>query len=359
MGKEPGVASGYDVRPAAKVGNAYTRARRHSNHMMIGPDYSIVHPGLFPHNPKALREEHAAGRDDPVQGLATMREWLAFDHEAGWGTPSFENSLPEESASMFPEPWKNKSRRYRARDILDEQFELLGEAQLARHQILSTGYQLGQVQLDRADHRGIWFRIKVSNGTDGHGVPTGFDAERLVFLRVTVMDRNGKVVFISGDLDPNGDVRDSHSFYVHNDLLPVDRQLFSLQSRFVTRNIRGGEREQILNLPFSLDPLPFFRPATRPFTVLGRPLGARKHKQNLEVNGYRWAKYHIQPSQLTGCAPYYCRVQLVSAMVPVNLVHEISSVGFDYGLSAKEVAERVVRGHTVLHDRAAIFRVDE
>jgi hypothetical protein len=181
----------------------------------------------------------------------------------------------------------------------------------------------------------------------------------LVFLRVTVADRNGKIVFVSGDLDPNGDVRDSHSFYVHNDLLPLDRQLFSLQSRFITRNIRGGEREQILNLAFSLDPLPFFRPATRPFTVQGRPLGARKHKQNLEPNGHRWAKYRISRSQLTGCGPYFCRVQLIAGMVPVNLVHEISAMGFDYHLSAKEVAERVVQGHVVLHTRSAMFRVDE
>ena len=71
---------------------------------------------------------------------------------------------------------------------------------------------------------------------------TGFDAERLVFVRVTVVDRNGRLVFVSGDLDPNGDVRDSHSVFVHNGEIPIDRQLFSLQSRFVTRNIRGGER---------------------------------------------------------------------------------------------------------------------
>jgi nitrate/TMAO reductase-like tetraheme cytochrome c subunit len=359
MGIEPGVASGYACAPAAKVGNVYTKPRKRTNHMMIGPDYSIVHPGLFPHNPKAIHEEHAAGRNDLNQGLASMREWLLFDHEAGWGTPEFEENLTKESEEMLPAVWQQQSRRYRARDILDEQFELLDEAAVARHQILSTGYRLGDVKFDRANRRGLHFRVKVSNGTDGHGVPTGFDAERLVFLRVTVADRNGKIVFVSGDLDPNGDVRDSHSFYVHNDLLPLDRQLFSLQSRFITRNIRGGEREQILNLAFSLDPLPFFRPATRPFTVQGRPLGARKHKQNLEPNGHRWAKYRISRSQLTGCGPYFCRVQLIAGMVPVNLVHEISAVGFDYHLSAKEVAERVVQGHLVLHTRSAMFRVDE
>jgi hypothetical protein len=357
MGKVHGAACGYEHGPAAKVGNVYTPPRKRTNHMMIGPDYSIVHPGIFPHNPKAIRETHSSSVHDPNPGLATMAEWLQFDHEAGWGTTEFESHLSESDPYLFPPAWRDQARRYRARDILDQQFKLLEEAQLARHQVLSIGYRLGQIELVGCDRRGLKFRVKVSNGTDGHGVPTGFDAERLVFLRVTVTDANGRVVFISGDLDPNGDIRDSHSFYVHNGLLPVDRQIFSLQTRFVTRNIRGGEREQVLNVPFSLDPLPYIRPETRPYTVLGRPVGARKHKQNLEVNGYRWANYHIKPEQLTGQGPYSCNIQLIAGMVPVNLIHEISSVGFDYQLSAKEIAERVVQGHTVLHSRSAVFRV--
>ncbi len=190
-------------------------------------------------------------------------------------------------------------------------------------------------------------------------MPTGFDAERLVFLRVTVWDRNGQLVFVSGDLDPNGDVRDSHSFYVHNGELPLDRQLFSLQTKFLTRNVRGGEREQILAVPYSLDPLPFIRPETRPFTVLGRPVGARKHKQNIEANGHRWARYAVKRTQLTGDGPYSARVDLVAGMVPVNLVQEISSVGFDYDMSAREIADAIVAGHLVLQSSSTVFPVDE
>ena len=359
MGIEPGVASGYAFAPAARVGSVYTRPRKRTNHMMIGPDYSIVHPGLFPHNVEALREEHEIYARNDMKGLATMREWLLFDHKGGWGTQKFEDSLPQGSEGEFPETWRDKAKRFRARDILNDQFELLQEANVARHQILSTGYRMGQINLVRADRDGIRFRIRVFNGTDGHGVPVGFDAERLVFLRVTVWDRHGKLVFVSGELDPNGDIRDSHSFYVHNGELPLDRQLFSLQTRFITRNIRGGEREQILNVPYSLDPLPFIRPETRPFTVLGRPVSVRKHKQNLEVHGSRWARYHIQNSQLSHCEPYTAKAQLIAGMVPVNLVHKISSAGFDYYLSARDIADRVVAGHLVLHERTAIFRVHE
>lgn len=353
MGKVPGENCGYNYEPVAHVGNVSTPARKRTNHMMIGPDYSIVHPGIYPHNPEAMKNE---GDDPLTAGLATFDEWLLFNHRAGWGTDEFENTVPK--GAVFPKPWDSVEMRRKARKIINDQKKLLAEAALARHRILSTGYRLGNVQTIHAEgDRGIKFKICVANGTNGHGVPTGFDAERIVFLRVIVFDANGRMVFQSGDLDPNGDVRDSHSVYVHNGKIPLDRQLFSLQSRFITRNFRGGEREQVLNVPYSLDPLPFFRPATRPFTILGRPIGARKQKQNIEIEGHRWATYEIRPSQLCGTGPYTARVQLIAGMVPVNLVHEISDVGFDYGMSAREVATEVVRGHMVLHQRTATFNL--
>jgi hypothetical protein len=353
MGKVPGENRGYHYGPVAQVGNVTTPPRKRTNHMIVGPDYSIVHPGIYPHNPEAVRDPD----DDPLTaGLATFDEWLLFNHRAGWGTDEFEKAVPK--GAVFPKPWDRAEVRRKARKIIIDQQKLLAEADVARHQILRTGYLLGNVQTIRADHKkGIKFKVCVSNGTNGHGVPTGFDAERLVFLRVIVFDRNGRMVFQSGDLDKNGDVRDSHSFYVHNGQVPLDRQLFTLQTRFITRNFRGGEREQILNVPYSLDPLPYVRPETMPFTILGRPIGARKHKQNIEVCGERWATYEIQPSQLCGTGPYTARVQLIAGMVPVNLVHEISSVGFDYGMSAREVAAEVVRGHMVLHTRTATFNL--
>ena len=98
------------------------------------------------------------------------------------------------------------------------------------------------------------------SGTNGHNVPTGFDAERLLWLFVQVRDAHGKLIKQSGDLDPNGDLRDLHSAYVHNHELPLDKELFSLQSRFLTRNVRGGEREQVLAVNYSPSPLPFLRP---------------------------------------------------------------------------------------------------
>ena len=342
MGTEPGRPSGYAVAPAARIGDGETKPRKRTNHMFPGPDHSVIHPGIFPHNTEAAK-------------LATIREWLAFDYEAGWGTDEFEDTVPEDA--VFPERWDSIDDRYDAREILDQQFALLDEYMAQRKLVLQEGFTLGEVVTERADEQGIRFKVQVRNNTTGHGVPTGFDAERLVYLQVTVTDRDGKVTFKSGDLDPNGDLRDSHSLYVHNGELPLDPYLFNLQSKFVTRNVRGSESERIIPVNPSFDPLPFVRPLTQSSILLGRPVNVRKHRKSIEPNGSRWALYEIPGSRLTGKGPYAANIKLVLGMVPVNLIDDIKEVGFDYGMSPRDVAEGVLKGHVTLWERDVAFDV--
>ena len=342
MGTEPGRPSGYAVAPAARIGDGETKPRKRTNHMFPGPDHSVIHPGIFPHNTEAAK-------------LATIREWLAFDYEAGWGTDEFEDTVPEDT--VFPERWDSIDDRYDAREILDQQFALLDEYMAQRKLVLQEGFTLGEVVTERADEQGIRFKVQVRNNTTGHGVPTGFDAERLVYLQVTVTDRDGKVTFKSGDLDPNGDLRDSHSLYVHNGELPVDPYLFNLQSKFITRNFRGSESERIIPVNPSFDPLPFLRPLTQSSILLGRPVNVRKHRKSIEPNGSRWALYEIPGSRLTGKGPYAANIKLVLGMVPVNLIDDIKEVGFDYGMSPRDVAEGVLKGHVTLWERDVAFDV--
>jgi len=342
MGKEQGVESGYAIAPAAKVGERYTRPRKRTDHMFAGPDYSIIHPGIFPHNVEAAE-------------MATIREWLTFDVEAGWGTDDFEDTVPADA--VFPERWRFPDDRYDARDILVDNQVLLKEIEEKRLAILQTAYILGEIEIQESSSNGIKLRVEVRNGTDGHNVPTGFDAERLVFLEVTVTDADDRVVFLSGDRDPNGDIRDSHSLYVHNGELPKDKYLFSLQSRFITRMVRGGEREQVLAINFSPDPLPFLRPSTRSTVLLARPLGVRKHRVTLPPLSSRWAKYEVERSALRESrGPYKVTVKLIAQMLPVNLIAEIQVVGFDYFMSSREVADRIVQGAQVLWEREVEIR---
>jgi hypothetical protein len=147
-------------------------------------------------------------------------------------------------------------------------------------------------------------------------------------------------------------VRDSHSVYVHDGEIPADKDLFSLQSRFLVRMARGGEREQVLAVNYSPDPLPFLRPSTNSTVLTGRPVGARKHRQTLPTLGAKWATYTVDGDALTGTTgPYFANVKIKSGMVPVNLIHAIEGVGFDYGMSAREVADKVVAGHVVVQER--------
>ncbi len=336
IGTEPGKPSGYATAPAAVVGGTPTQPRKRTNHMFAGPDYSVVHPGIFPHNVRAAE-------------LATIREWLRFEVEAGWGTDDFEASVPE--SYEFPERWLFADDRYDARDIIVDNLALLEEISVQRMAVLRAGYEIGEIDVRRAGPSSIEFRVEVRNVTNGHNVPTGFDAERLVFLQVEVTDANGTVVFLSGDRDPNGDVRDSHSLYVHNGDLPVDGQLFSLQSRFLTRMVRGGEREQVLAVNYSPDPLPFLRPSTRATVLLGRPVGARKHRVTIPPLKSKWATYKVGDDALRGTqGPYRATIRLVAQMIPVNLIHEIQGVGFDYYMSPREVATAVVEGAQVLYE---------
>jgi hypothetical protein len=336
MGKVQGVNAGYEQGPAATIGGVPTRDRKLTNHFFAGPDYSVIHPGIFPHNVRAAK-------------FKTLREWLRFDHEAGWGTDAFEDNVTEDY--VFPDAWRWIDDRYDAREILDEQFERLAWAEERRLEVQRNGFEIGEIEVTRADANGIAMTVEIANPTDGHGVPTGFDAERLIYLEVKVTDRDGKLIYVSGDRDPNGDVRDIHSLYVHNGELPLDEDLFSLQSRFVVRLVRGGEREQILAVNKSVTVFPLIRPERRATTIYGRPLGTRKHKQTIEPLGRRFAQYAVEGNKLTGRGPYDVSIKLISQMVPVNLLSEIQAVGFDYGMSPKQIGDAVVAGSLVIWER--------
>jgi len=343
MGKINGIPSGYEHGPAATVGGKKTKPRKLTNHFFAGPDYSVIHPGLFPHNVEA-------------QELATMREWLQFDHEAGWGTDEFEDKVSEDM--KFPPRWESLDDRYDAREILNVQFERLEWARQKRLEVLRNGYNLGEAVILQSDKDGLRFKVKVENLTDGHNVPTGFSAERLVFLQVTVTDGAGKTVFQSGDYDPNGDVRDHESAYVINGELPLDDQLFDLRGRILVTNSRGGERERVIPVPYPITTIPFLRPTTRSLILTGESPVERIHRRSLAPLDHKWAKYKVDGDLLTGNGPYKAKIDFIAGMAPANLINAIKGQGFDYAMSAREVAENVAAGYEVLSTKELVFNVD-
>jgi hypothetical protein len=343
MGTEQGVPSGYATGPAATVGGVETRPRKLTSHVFAGPDYSIVHPGVFPHSVEAAR-------------LATLEEWLAFDHEAGWGTDAFEDAVPE--GTEFPPRWSSIDDRYDAREILDEQLALLEWARQKRVEVLRNGFQIGEVAVEKADRDGIRIKVEMRNATFGHNVPTGFIAERPIWLRVTVYDSDDVDVFVSGDLEANGDLRDSHSQLVLSGDVPLDDQLFSLQSFFIIRNNRGGEREQVLGVNYSRDVMPFIRPSNTTSILTGSPLGTRLHRRSIEPLGSRTTHYEVAGEDLIVYGPYRVEVEIVAGMVPINLLHAIQDVGFDFKMTPREVGDGIVDGHEVLWTKVVEFEIE-
>ncbi len=341
MGTVQGVVSGFAQAPSALLGTIPTKVRKHVNHMMPGPDHSIIHPGLYPQNPDARK-------------MATIDQWVAFDDKSGWGTDAFENKVSADF--KFPARWSFPEDRYSARAIIDQNKALMKEYLEKRVEVLKNGYQLGDLVVERNDGEGIEFSVEVRNATDGHNTPTGFDAERLTFLQVTVTDRDGKVVFKSGDTDPNGDVRDLHSVYVNKGRLPLDAFLFSLQSKFIDLTAKGGEQEQILPTNFSQDPLPFVRPLTQSGLIIGHPSIVRKQKKGIEPLGNRRADYEVDADALTGKGPYQVNIKLIAGALPVNLIHTIQGVGFDYNMSPLDVARGIQGTQTVLWDRSVVLK---
>lgn len=341
MGKEQGKPSGYRTGPSAIVGGVPTKPRKLTSHLFSGPDSSLVHPGIFPHNTKAA-------------AFKTMREWLQFKHEKGWGTDKFEQNLPK--GYKFPKPWRSVDDRYDAREILNEQFKLLEFARIKRREVMRNGFIMDRVIVDRSDAGGLAFRVRVRNGTDGHNVPTGFTGERLIWLQVTVKDKTGKVVFKSGDRDPNGDVRDNHSYYVKAGKIPLDSQLFNLQSIFVTQNGRGGEIEHVIPIPFPSFALPRVLPSTTSLVFTGEPATERAHKKGIEPNGARWASYKIGANALTGRGPYTADVKLLAQPVPVNLIIASQKVGFDYGLTPAELGRKLIADTEILWRKTVVLR---
>jgi len=339
MGPISGIPSEYPPAPAAIVRGVPTRPARRTNHMFPGPDSSVVHPGIFPINPEA-------------QEFATPEEWLSFDVAAGWGSEAFETNVPD--VAKFPGIWADPEERIAAREIIDRQLELLGENRARATTLLRNGYGLGEVRIIEREE-GLKFDVEVKNLTDGHSVPSGLIAERNVFLQVTVTDAEGTVILRSGDLDPNGDVRDTHSLYVHNGALPRDEQLFNLRSPILVGTVHGGEREQVIPANYSLNPLVYMRPSHTPSVLFGGIRDLRLQKKNIEALGRRRASYHVDPKILTGRTPYRLNVKLVAGQLPPHLIHAISGAGFEYGLSARAIGDKLVELYRVLWERNVVI----
>ena len=294
MGKVPGKALGYACGPIAELaGKPYGESRKRTNHNFWGPNYSIAHPGIFPHNLKADRW--------------SPRDWLAFDWRAGWGKEDFERSVANNSAICFPQPWDDADDRRDARKIIDDNLRRAALKRQSSIQTISNALCLDGPHLDRPAVAGqpLKFHIRVCNTSDGHNLPTAsLGAQPQQWLNVSVKDPFDNIVWESGYLDSNGDLAEWMSVDVQKKRIQPDYQLFNLQTKFLITNQKGPDREFPLPVPYDIDQIPFLRPGNVPFSVLNHPPFLRMEAHSIPPEGSKVARYKVPADRIRSSGTY-------------------------------------------------------
>jgi nitrate/TMAO reductase-like tetraheme cytochrome c subunit len=324
MGKVPGKPEGYATAPSAVVGGKEINpGRKHADHRFIGPGYSIAHPGIFPHNVKAQN--------------VTMKDWLEFDWRAGWGTPEFEDKVAAGKVKVaFPKRWADALDREDARQILDENLEKLDVRDKIRKQVMENGAQVDgpYIESDPKVGNTLAFSYNIKNVNSGHNLPSGsLGAQPQLWVNVALVDPDGKNVWESGYVDSNGDLADLHSLEVAAGRIKTDQQLVNFQTKFLTTNVKGTDREMYLPVNFDIDPLPHLRPPQIPTTVLNHPPLVRMENHSLPPLGEKQAKYQVPGNLIKKPGKYRLAFRLRSRAEPIYFMRFVGA--------AKEMERRM------------------
>jgi nitrate/TMAO reductase-like tetraheme cytochrome c subunit len=316
MGKVPGVPKGYTTAPTAVVaGKQINPGRRHANHRFIGPGYSIAHPGVFPHNTKA--------KD------ISVKDWLAFDWRAGWGTIDFEDKVANGQIKIkFPKRWADPIEREDARTIIDENLTKLDKRDEIRQKVLENGSHVDgpNVKGEPTVGEDLEFSYKIKNTNEGHNLPSGsLGAQPQLWVNVALIDPDGKNIWESGYIDKDGNLADLHSLEVAAGRIKMDQQLVHFQTKFLTTNIKGTEREMYLPVNFDIDPLPHLRPPGVPTTVLNHPPLVRMENHSLPPLGEKVAKYKVPGNLITKPGKYRLAFRMRSRGEPIYFMRFVRS----------------------------------
>ena len=316
MGKIPGKPEGYDTGPSAVVGGKEINpGRKHANHSFVGPGYSIAHPGIFPHNTKAQ--------------AFSMKKWLEFDWRAGWGTTQFEDKVADGKIKVdFPEGWTDALEREDARKIIDENMVKLDKRDALRHQVMENSSKVDGPYIDGDPRvgRSLAFSYKIKNTNTGHNLPSGsLGAQPQLWVNVALIDPDGQNVWESGYIDSNGDMADLHSLDVAAGTIKTDQQLVHFQTKFVTANIKGTDREMYLPVNFDIDQLPQLRAPQVPTTVLNHAPFVRMENHSLTPLGEAVAKYSVPGNLITKPGKYRLAFRMRSRAEPIYFMRFVGA----------------------------------
>lgn len=286
MGPVPGVPCPIDARPLGRVATVpgvdpeRFQIRPLSDHTFAGPDYSLLPDTEFP------------------EKLDWMYEVDYRDYDRL--TPYQQRTLTE-----------LRVRNRRQLQLADQ----------ARYQLLTNAAEISvEVPHSMQVGRGANLHVDVTSLVAGHSFPTGFTAERQLWVEVVVRDPVGQIVFVSGDFDDNGDLRDEHSHAVAAGNVEADRFLLNFQNKFVALSNKGTVVSVVLSVNRHPLPISFVRPSTVLAESHGRSPRLRVAKGSLPPLATRGRNY---PLHLDQCGPHSVEVRLNFRHLPPTLLDHI------------------------------------
>ncbi len=316
MSSVPGIPAAKQKGSKAVIGSKKVDPKgSHANHSFFGPGYPIAHPGIFPHHPDATDW--------------SMEEWLEYDYRAGWGTEDFEDEIEEmDEEPEFPEVWSDRSDREDAREIIEENIEKLEAKREARKALMENGSRIDGPFFIASPEAGekLKFKYELHNLNSGHNLPSGsLGAQPEIWLNVALIDPAGETIWESGYVDSVGDMADLHSADVRAGTIAHDDQLFNLQTKFLTTNVKGTDREMYLPVQFDVDQIPFLRPAAQPVSVMNHPPFVRMEARSIPPLGYRTATYSVPAKLMKKPGKYQLAVRARSRAEPIYFMRFVGA----------------------------------
>ncbi len=289
MGPVQGVPVPEDQRPLGRAATVpgvdpeRIPLRLLSDHTFSGPDYSLLPDTEFP----------------------LKLDWMYetdYRHAANL-TPYQQRTLDE----------LRRSNRESLRKADEKRYELLRNAARIKVQHPATAHAGQRIDVG----------VDVVSIFAGHSLPTGFTAERQCWVSVDVRDPAGQLVFASGDLDENTDLRDDHSHAVMTGRIPFDKYLLNFQNKFTTLTNKGTDRTVVISVNRHIVPVNVLRPAPTLAASFGRPVDFRIAKGSLPPLRTMGQAYPVALPDCSG--EYTVHVRLNFRHLPPTLLDHIGT----------------------------------
>ena len=228
----------------------------------------------------------------------------------------------------FPGAWNDPGDREEAWEIVQQNRKSLDEKKELRRQVMENGSKIdgpfftSELQVGE----GLSFEYVITNTDDGHNLPSGsLGAQPEIWFNVALIDPDGKNVWESGYVDSNGDFADLHSLDLAAGKIKHDDQLFNLQTKFLTTNVKGTDREMYLPVNFDIDQQPLLRPSNVPTTVLNHAPFVRMEGRSIPPLGNKKAKYSVPAELIKKPGKYRLMARMRSRAEPIYFMRFVGA----------------------------------